>query len=220
MKTDDRSVYVKRLISEGEHLNQDFKFEISDVRKIAKSLSAFANTDGGRLLIGVKDNGKIAGIRSEEEAYMIEAAANIYCKPAPEIHMEEFLVDGKTVLIADIEKSSDKPVFAKDDSGKYIAYVRVADKNIVATPVHLSIWKQEKSSKGTFVKFTDVEDRLMELLEYKDFIGIKDFCRYAGLPRYKAVNILAKFVRFGIVEMFFCEHQFYWRLCKTLNFYE
>ena len=28
--------------------------------KIAKSLSAFANTEGGRLLVGVKDNGKIA----------------------------------------------------------------------------------------------------------------------------------------------------------------
>ena len=63
------------------HLQQDFKFEISDARKIAKTLSAFANTDGGRLLIGVKDNGRIAGVRSEEEKYMIEAAAQLYCIP-------------------------------------------------------------------------------------------------------------------------------------------
>ena len=64
--------YIHALIAEGEHQQQDFKFEISDARKIAKTLSAFANTDGGRLLIGVKDNGKIAGVRSEEEKYMIE----------------------------------------------------------------------------------------------------------------------------------------------------
>ena len=57
------------------------KFEISDARKIAKTLSAFANTDGGKLLIGVKDNGKIAGVRSDEEQYMIEAAAGLYCSP-------------------------------------------------------------------------------------------------------------------------------------------
>ena len=63
--------YIYKLIEEGEHQQQDFKFEISDARKIAKSLSAFSNTDGGRLLIGVKDNGKIAGVRSEEEIYMI-----------------------------------------------------------------------------------------------------------------------------------------------------
>ena len=48
--------YIHALIAEGEHQQQDFKFEISDARKIAKTLSAFANTDGGRLLIGVKDN--------------------------------------------------------------------------------------------------------------------------------------------------------------------
>ena len=40
-------------IEEGEHQQQDFKFEVSDSRKIARTLSAFANTDGGRLLIGV-----------------------------------------------------------------------------------------------------------------------------------------------------------------------
>ena len=51
---------LHHLIAQGEHQQQDFKYEISDVRKIARTLSAFANTDGGRLLIGVKDNGKIA----------------------------------------------------------------------------------------------------------------------------------------------------------------
>ena len=72
--------YIHALIAEGEHQQQDFKFEISDARKIAKTLSAFANTDGGRLLIGVKDNGKIAGVRSEEEKYMI---CLLYTSPSP-----------------------------------------------------------------------------------------------------------------------------------------
>ena len=50
--------YIRQLVSEGEHCHQDFKFEISDARKIARSLSAFANTEGGRLLVGVKDIGQ------------------------------------------------------------------------------------------------------------------------------------------------------------------
>ena len=81
MKTLTDTQYIHALIAEGEHQQQDFKFEISDARKIAKTLSAFSNTDGGRLLIGVKDNGKIAGVRSDEEQYMIEAAARLYCRP-------------------------------------------------------------------------------------------------------------------------------------------
>ena len=66
MKALTDTQYIRQLVSEGEHCHQDFKFEISDARKIARSLSAFANTEGGRLLIGVKDNGKIAGVRSDE----------------------------------------------------------------------------------------------------------------------------------------------------------
>ena len=42
---------------------------------------AFANTDGGTLLIGVKDNGNVSGVNSDEEYYMLEGAARHYCKP-------------------------------------------------------------------------------------------------------------------------------------------
>lgn len=40
--------YIASLIEEGEHEHQDFKFAISDARKIARSLSAFANNEIGR----------------------------------------------------------------------------------------------------------------------------------------------------------------------------
>ena len=70
------------LIAQGEHQQQDFKYVISSVSKIAHSLSAFANTDGGRLLVGVRDNGRIAGVQSDEEIYMIDAAAKSFCLPA------------------------------------------------------------------------------------------------------------------------------------------
>ena len=78
MKISTNNKFLEQMIAEGEHQQQDFKFEVSSAKKIAKSLSAFANTSGGRLLIGVKDNGKIAGVNSEEEQYMIDAAAQIY----------------------------------------------------------------------------------------------------------------------------------------------
>ena len=106
--------YIQRLISEGEHVHQDFKFEISDARKIAKSISAFANTEGGRLLVGVKDNGKIAGVRSEEEIYMIEAAAQRYCQPPVDLHTYIYKVEGKDVLEVVIDESPRKPVYALD----------------------------------------------------------------------------------------------------------
>ncbi|MFM9985970.1 MAG: helix-turn-helix domain-containing protein [Flavobacteriales bacterium] len=63
--------YIENKIAEGEHQRLDFKYAVNDSRKIAISLSAFANTDGGTLLIGVRDNGSIAGVKPDEEIHMV-----------------------------------------------------------------------------------------------------------------------------------------------------
>ena len=126
-----------------DDVRQDFKFEVSDSRKIARSLSAFANTEGGRLLIGVKDNGRIAGVRSEEEMYMVEAAAKVYCDPEVEVEMRVYRPEGRSVLIASVEPAPHKPVMVKEEGGRKLAYVRIADENILASPVHIGVWRCE-----------------------------------------------------------------------------
>ncbi len=143
MKQRDDTSFIRSLIAEGEHVRQDFKFEVSDSRKIARSLSAFANTEGGRLLIGVKDNGRIAGVRSEEEMYMVEAAAQVYCTPAVEVEMRVYRPEGRSVLIASVEPAPRKPVMVKEEGGRKLAYVRIADENILASPVHIGVWRCE-----------------------------------------------------------------------------
>ena len=200
--------YIHALIAEGEHQQQDFKFEISDARKIAKTLSAFANTDGGRLLIGVKDNGKIAGVRSDEEKYMIEAAAQLYCRPEVDYSMQTFHVEGRSVLVVQIDES----VFAKDENGKSLAYIRIKDENILATPVHLRVWQQSGSPAGELIRYTEREQLLLDLLEENTSLSLNRYCRQAGISRRAAEHLLAKFIRFDIVEPIFENHKFYFRL--------
>lgn len=194
--------YVQELILQGEHQQQDFKFEISDARKIAKSLSAFANTDGGRLLIGVKDNGKIAGVRSEEEAYMIESAANVYCSPEVRFSMTQHRVEGRVVLEVSIPEAENKPVCAKNEENKLLAYVRIADENILASPIHLEVWKQKKGVKGKLIEYTEIEKKLLDKLSDGDF-SMNRFCRETGLLRRDVQALIANFVRFGVVRLQF-----------------
>lgn len=194
--------YVQELILQGEHQQQDFKFEISDARKIAKSLSAFANTDGGRLLIGVKDNGKIAGVRSEEEAYMIESAANVYCSPEVRFSMTQHRVEGKVVLEVSIPEAENKPVCAKNEENKLLAYVRIADENILASPIHLEVWKQKKGEKGKLIEYTEIEKKLLDKLSDGDFF-MNRFCKETGLLRRDVQALIANFVRFGVVRLQF-----------------
>lgn len=138
------SNYLDELISQGEHRHQDFKYKIQDAIKLAKSVSAFANTDGGRLLIGVRDDGHISGVRSEEEIFMMEKVAAEYCKPVADISFETYNAEKRTVVIATIPRATHKPVCAIDERGKKTAYVRIKDENIAASPIHLEMWKQEQ----------------------------------------------------------------------------
>ena len=203
MKQMTESEYVHSLIAEGEHVHQDFKFEISDARKIAKTLSAFANTEGGRLLIGVKDNGRVAGVRSDEERYMIEAAARLYCVPQVECRMRTYQVDGRSVLVVAVDESDHKPVYAKDEGGRRLAYVRIKDENILATPVHLRIWQQSGNPQGELMEVTGREQLLLRLMEENESLSLSKYCRLAHVSRRAAEHI---------VEPVFEGHKFHFRL--------
>jgi predicted HTH transcriptional regulator len=206
------NTYLKKLILQGEHQKQDFKFQVNDSRKIARSISAFANTDGGKLLIGVKDNGVIAGVRSDEEFYMIEAAARMYCKPMIDFAHRTWNVDGKTVLEIDIPILDDKPCFAENESGKWMAYIRLKDQNILATTIQLKYWKREKSQTGTFIRYSDKEKLLLDYLQENSFITLAKFCRIANIPKYLAENLLVNFMITGIIEMAQNEKMSWFRL--------
>lgn len=194
------SRYLYKLIEQGEHDQQDFKYCINDSKKIAKSLVAFANTSGGRLLIGVKDNGKIAGIVSDEEFYMIESAAKIYSKPAIDFTTRQWQVEGKTVLEIGIEPGDNKPYFAKDESGKWLAYIRVKDENFLAHRIQIEAWEKEKSPKGIYFTYSDAERLLIEYLEMNSDISFSKFMRLAQLSRKDASDILSNFLVLEILS--------------------
>lgn len=207
MKAQDSADYIHSLIEEGEHVNQDFKFEISDARKIAKSFSAFANTEGGRLLIGVKDNGKISGVSSDEEAYMAEAAANVYCSPHPEFSITPHKVDGKTVLEVTIPESPTKPICAIDEENRKWAYVRIADENIQATAIHLEMWQQGGMQYGVTIEFTDTEKDLLNDIE-NDCFSVNKFAKKHNIDRRDVQKLIAKLVRFGVLDYTFVDRKF------------
>jgi predicted HTH transcriptional regulator len=183
---------IHKYIAEGEHQQQDFKFCINDSRKIAKTLVAFANTDGGRLLIGVKDNGNIVGVRSEEEYYMVEAAANIYSKPKVAFEPQVWDVDGKKVLEVVIQPSADKPHFAQCDDGKWMAYIRRKDENVLANQVLLKAWALAKSQKGLLFSYDGPRKTLIDFLSIEKRITLSKFTRIAHITRMQAENILAE----------------------------
>lgn len=203
---------IRQLIEAGESQTLDFKFEISDSKKIARTFVAFANTDGGTLLIGVKDNGAIAGVRSEEEYYMIEAAAKMYCKPEVDFQTRKWTVDNKTILELIIPKSESKPHFALNDEKKWMVYIRVKDQNLLANGVLLKVWQQKKAKKPVYLEFTKVEKILLSYLEENPFVTISKLCKIALISRREAEDMLVKLISLGIIDIEFTEKQVLYKL--------
>jgi len=189
------------MIAEGEHQRQDFKYCINDSRKIARSMVAFANSDGGRLLLGIRDNGSVAGVRSDEEYFMAEAAAKLYSRPPVTFQTQQWLIDGKTVLEINILKSDEIPHFAQNEEGKWLVYIRKDDQNIVAPGILLKVWAQQKNPLGVFIRFSDEEKRLLSLLESNQNISLSQFSRLAKIPRWKGEKLLVKLIVTGVVGM-------------------
>lgn len=194
------SNYIQKLILQGEHQKQDFKYCISDSRKIARTLVAFANTDGGRLLIGVKDNGRIAGVRSDEEYYMVESAAKLYSKPEIHFSTKQHSIEGKTVLEVLVEPSSEKPHFARDEEGKWWAYFRKDDENRLASKVMLEVWKKQNSKEGILINYSEDEKILLDYLENNEKISVSKYARIAHLPYKKAEQIIINFRSLNILK--------------------
>lgn len=194
--------YITSLIAEGEHEHQDFKYQISDARKIARSISAFANHAGGHLLIGVKDNGAIAGVSSDEEMYMIEQAANMYCQPPQQALFSLFCVDGKSILKADIAPATEKPVKAQDDHGHWKAYYRVADENVLASAMHVRLMQRDCTEEAPVViSYSEREQALLDYLENHGGITLSGYARLAHCSRRSAEQSVLNLCEMSVVAL-------------------
>lgn len=204
--------YLRKLIAEGENQHLDFKFCVSDSRKIARTLTAFANTDGGRLLIGVRDNGSIAGIKTDEEIYMVDTAAHLFCRPEISFSSKQHTTGGKTVLEVEVIKGDKRPYRVKDENGKWLPYFRHHDQNLVANKVLLQVWRKEKKKMGVLVKFGKSENSLLDFLSKNGSITLSKFRKIAGISSYRAESILANLILFKVLKMNASEKGFSYEL--------
>jgi predicted HTH transcriptional regulator len=193
---------VKKLIFEGEGVTLDFKKTITSCEKIARTMVSFANNKGGRLLIGVADDGTINGVKSEdEERYMITKAAHLYAKPALEPIFEEVYIDDKLVLVVDTPESQVKPHFALADDGKWWVYVRVKDKSVLASKIVVDVLKRSAGNDGVLIEYSSKEKVLLEYLDKTTRITIKECCELLKISRKRAQRLLVDLILSGIIRI-------------------
>ena len=191
--------YLKKLIAGGENQKLDFKYCVSDSRKIARTLTAFANSDGGKILIGVRDNGSIAGIKSDEEYYMVDTAVQLFCRPDISFTIKQHITGGKTILEVEVLKGDKRPYQAKDEKGKWLTYFRHNDQNLIANRVLLQVWRKMEKRSGVIVKFGKAENSLLDYLKKNGTITLSKYRKIARISSNKAESILANLIIFKVL---------------------
>lgn len=192
---------LKSYIREGEHQTQDFKFRVDDAKKIARTLAAFANTDGGRLLIGVKDNGKVVGINPEEEFHVIQGAAAMYCKPELTVKTQIMQDDHKLVLEVTVDEVMSKPVKALDDDGQWKTYVRREDHTLLASKILIGVWKKMRTKTSTPQAFDKDEQLILNTIKEAGEITLSKLYRDTKLKKAYVDRLLILFITWNVVEM-------------------
>jgi len=216
-KSNEENEPLLRLIRQGEHQQLDFKLEIDDARKIARAMAAFANALGGRLLIGVKDNGSIAGIRSEEEMYMLQAAAEYYTKPKIKYTVKLWNVNRKTVLEAYIPISNQRPHFVQNEKNEWRAYTRIDDQNIVMEPIAVNILKEIQRNKTVRIRYGNDENNILNAIQNKSWLTIDDITRETLLPYQIVKEIVTNFVLLKVIDYKITINGTYFQIGKKIN---
>ena len=188
----------------------DYKQEITSAHKIAKTMVSFANHKGGTLLVGVRDNRTIAGIRTEDEKYMLDLAASFYCKPEIILAIIEHQIGDKVVLECIVPEGDGKPYYAKGEDEKWWVYIRINDKSVLASKIVIDVLKRENNEHGIFIEYSSKEKALLEYLDKNERITSKEYSLMLNLSRRSTHRILVNLVLSGVIRIHTTEKEEYY----------
>ena len=141
---------------------------------------------------------------------MMHQAAYKYCQPEASIKFDTYHAEGRTIVIATVPPSGKRPICALNEEGLQRAYIRINDENIVASPVHLALWRETQRPQGAMLTYNDDIRRLLDVMQGQLALG--QIVRLARLPRHKVIAHLARLIRFGTVRWDYVNQQFLFSL--------
>jgi len=205
---------VKMLIAEGEGFELEFKRKVSSPEKIARTISAFANTRGGILLFGVDDDGTIVGIESEKSELDLIREAGAQCDPPVPLGIEIVPYNHRDVIVASVDESSEKPHYIlTDDRNEKKAFIRVNANSVIASKEVIKVLRDERDDKPPLtLSIGENEKRLFSYFETAEKITVQEYADLVNVSYRRASRILTTLVRAGVVRIHTMERNDYFTL--------
>ncbi|MEA4849108.1 MAG: putative DNA binding domain-containing protein [Clostridiaceae bacterium] len=120
---------IREIINNGENSYVEFKEEGVKAKDLAEEIVAFANSEGGTILIGVDDDGNIKGVYDSLVEEKIMNICRNNCIPNIIPTFQSIDIEGKTIAVVTVHKGLNKPYYTADH--KY--YIRVGTTKRIAS---------------------------------------------------------------------------------------
>ena len=126
-------------IQKGESKTLEFKQQLPKGQQIAKTLIAFANSSGGKLIVGVTDDRQLVGIQDDIFELQDKITSMIYELCAPQLAAQIYIenIDGVELLVVEVARGSLFPYYLKSVGREQGTYIRLGASNRVASPEHI-----------------------------------------------------------------------------------
>lgn len=208
---------LRNLIQTGEGRYLEFKKKTPSVEKIAREISAFANSKGGTILIGVDDHKNITGITAYfEEEYVLHKAAYNCCVPAVPIQIELVHSGNQDVMVVRVPEADKKPVYNKSEK-KRLVYVRRNDESVLASDEQVEILKNKYSTEGVTFEYGKKEQMLFRYLNEYGEITVLKYSQLINVTTYRASKILVNLVSAGVLKLFNRSDTDYYAFSHTMK---
>lgn len=213
---------LKRLTEIGEGLHLEFKLRLPRAEKIVREVVGFANTRGGKVLVGVDDDGAIKGVKDvQEELFVLDTTLASYCHPTPAYSVERVPVTRKReVIVIDVPPSPDKPhflVLEQNGNRQRTAFIRIRDQVIEASREMVRLMKLDDDTKDVKFEYGKKEHTLMNYLDRFERITVAQFARVANIPKRRAAQTLVLLTRANVLRIHPDEKQDYFTLAYDLD---
>jgi ATP-dependent DNA helicase RecG len=190
-----------------EGINVEFKREfISDIKK---TVVAFANTKGGKIYIGIEDDGTVAGV-ADADGTILQATDSIRESIKPDItrfmNIRPENIEGKTVVAIQIERGVYCPYYIAERGLKPSGvYIRVGNSSVPATDEHIRQMIKESDGERYIISRSLMQD--LTFMRTQTEFDKKNIA--FGEPNKKTLGIISEndmYTNLGLLLSEQCQH--------------
>lgn len=204
--TDD----IRKNIKSGKDISFDFLEDADNYLLVAKLISSFSNTQGGRIVFGVRENGKINGVLPNEIIDNVNELILVHQLMDIVLTYKQLKIERHLLVLCDVEIGNDKRAIELDGKPNY--FIRIGGRSLLANKIILRMWAMKMNSH---VKINALDSSIVDVMAKKRIDSLSKLYKEFPLRNSDVDLSLSKLIFLKQIELYEKENTIKYRLCST-----